>query len=337
MRGCLVGCGFFAENHLRAWRDLGAEIVAVCDIDPAKARATAERHGIARHYRDADEMLAREKPDFVDIVTTVGSHRMLVELAASHGVAVICQKPFAENLADADAMVDACEMAGVPLMVHENFRWRTPILAVGRAIAEGRIGTPFFGRISCRHDFDVYATQPYLAEIERFAILDVGIHLLDVARYYFGEVESLACTTQRANPRVKGEDAATMLLKHTSGATSVVDASFFTHMHPTPFPETTVEVDGATGAARVAEGYRMHLTEGEVVSVTSVEPKPAAWMVKPWHDVQTSVVNIQRHWLECLRTGAEPATSGRDNRKTLQLGLLAYEAAETGQTVRVPG
>jgi D-apiose dehydrogenase len=334
--GVLVGCGFFAENHLRAWADVGAEIVAVCDIDGVKAEATAARHGVARWYTDADAMLSREKPDFVDLVTTVGSHRMLVELAASHGVPVVCQKPFAAGLADADAMVSACDNAGIPLMVHENFRWRTPMLAVKRAIDEGRIGTPFFGRISCRHDFDVYATQPYLAEVERFAILDVGIHLLDLARYYFGEVESLACSAQKANPRVRGEDAATMLLRHRGGATSIVDASFFTHMHPTPFPETTVEIDGGSGAARVLEGYRLQLTEGETMSVTSVEPRPAPWMQKPWHDVQTSVVNIQRHWLEVLKSGGVPATSGADNRKTLQLGLLAYEAAASGQTIAVP-
>jgi predicted dehydrogenase len=333
--GCLVGCGFFAENHLNAWRDLGVTIAAVCDVDLGKAKATAERHGIARYYGDADDMLAREKPEFVDVVTTVGSHRALVEMAAQHGVPVICQKPFAATLEDADAMVSACERAGIPLMVHENFRWRMPMLAVRQAIDDGRIGVPFFGRVSCRHDYDIYAVQPYLAEIERFAILDVGIHLLDLARFYFGEVESIACTTQRANPRVKGEDVATMLLRHVGGATSIVDASFFTHAHPTPFPEATVEIDGSDGAARALDGYRLQLSERAGTSITSVEPRPMPWMAKPWHDVQTSVVNIQRHWIEALKAGREPATSGRDNRNTLQLGLLAYDAAESGQTIRV--
>lgn len=336
LRGAVIGCGFFAQNHLNAWRDLGAAIVAVADIDLSKARETAGRHGVAAYYMHAEEMLAKEKPDFVDIVTTVATHRPLVELAAHHGVAVICQKPFATSLDDADAMILACEKAGVPLMVHENFRWRTPMLAVGQAIAEDTIGSPFFGRLSCRHDYDIYASQPYLAEIERFAILDVGIHLLDLARFYFGEVESLACTTQRANPRVKGEDVATILLKHVNGTTSIVDASFFTHSHPTPFPETTVEIDGSKGAVRVLEGYRMHLTSWRGATESIVEPALMKWMSKPWHDVQTSVVNIQRHWLESLRSGATPATSGKDNRNTLQLALLAYEAAASGQTIRVP-
>ncbi len=335
-RGVLIGCGFFAQNHLHAWRDLGANIVAVADIDAHKAQAAALAHGIAAHYSDAEAMLVAEKPDFVDIVTTVATHRTLVALAARYGVPVICQKPFATNLADADAMIDACERAGVPLMVHENFRWRTPMIAVRNAISSGAIGTPFFGRFSCRHDYDIYASQPYLAEVERFAILDVGIHLLDLARCYFGEVESLSCSTQRVNPIVKGEDVATIMLKHTGGATSIVDASFFTHAHPTPFPETTVEIDGSSGAVRILEGYRMQLTSGGgSSSEKSVEPPVAPWMARPWHDVQTSVVNIQRHWLERLGSGGVAATSGTDNRKTLQLGLLAYEAAAGGQTLRV--
>jgi predicted dehydrogenase len=337
-RGALIGCGFFAQNHLHAWRDLGANIVAVADIDGDKARATAAAHGIAKFYSDAEAMLAAEKPDFVDIATTVATHRPLVELAARYGAAIICQKPFATNLADADAMIDACERAHVPLMVHENFRWRTPMIAVRDAISSGAIGTPFFGRFSCRHDYDIYANQPYLAEVERFAILDVGIHLLDLARCYFGEVESLACATQRVNPIVKGEDVATIMLKHVSGATSIVDASFFTHAHPTPFPETTVEIDGSSGAVRILEGYRMQLTSGNGPGLEkSVEPSVAPWMSKPWHDVQTSVVNIQRHWLERLGSGGLAATSGVDNRKTLQLGLLAYDAAASGRTIRVAG
>src|SRR3712207_5871678 len=128
-------------------------------------------------------MLREERPDFVDIVTTLPSHRPLVELAARHRVGAICQKPFAATLEDGAAMVQACREAGVPLMVHENFRWQRPLMAVRQAIDSGAIGTPFFGRISFRHDWDVYAKQPYLAEDKRFAIMDVGIHLLDVARF----------------------------------------------------------------------------------------------------------------------------------------------------------
>src|SRR5207244_627607 len=84
-----------------------------------------DQFGIERRYSDAAALFANETLDFADIATTVGSHRPLVEMAAANRVPVICQKPFAPTLADAKAMVKACADAGVPLMVHENFRWQS--------------------------------------------------------------------------------------------------------------------------------------------------------------------------------------------------------------------
>src|SRR3546814_10865357 len=121
LRGGLIGCGFFAANQLHAWRDqAGAEIVAICDTDPARLAATGEQFGIAARYTDAAAMLAAERLDFVDIATTPPSHRALVELAARHGVPVICQKPPAATLADAEAMVAACAAAGVRSEEHTS-------------------------------------------------------------------------------------------------------------------------------------------------------------------------------------------------------------------------
>jgi predicted dehydrogenase len=334
LRGVVIGCGFFAQNHLHAWRELdGVEIVATCDVDSGKAEEAARLFGIRRSYTDAGELLGNEKPDFVDIVTTLPSHRPLVELAARHGVAVICQKPFAANLADAEAMVAMCRDAGVPLMVHENFRWQTPLMAVRRAIDSGRIGAPFFGRVSFRHDWDVYSRQPYLAEDPRLAIMDVGIHLLDVARFLFGEVSRISCTAQRVNPRVKGEDVATMLVEHTSGATSIVDCSFFTHLDPNPFPQTLVEVDGDAGSIRLAEGYRMTVAAKGRAETEIVDAPLHPWTERPWHVVRDSVVNIQRHWVERLGSGQTPDTSGADNLQVLRLAMAAYDSAEKRCTV----
>src|SRR3546814_144190 len=109
------------------------------------------------------------------------------------------------------------------MMVNENVRWQAPIRALKAVIDEGRIGTPFFARFAFRSGFDVYAAQPYLAEGDRFIIEDLGIHILDVARLVMGEAATLTCRTQRVNPAVRGEDVATILLGHTSGATSLAD------------------------------------------------------------------------------------------------------------------
>ena len=333
-RGGLIGCGFFAENQLHAWRDIeGAGIVAICDRDPARLAHAGALFGIERRYADAAEMLAKEELDFVDIATTAPSHRPLVELAAAHRLPVICQKPFALSMADARAMVRACEAAGVPLMVHENFRWQTPIQAVRRAIDAGRIGRPFFARLSFRSGFDVFSGQPYLAEGERFIIEDLGIHILDIARFLMGDATTLACRTQRINPKIRGEDVATIMLGHADGATSIVDCSYATRLETEPFPQTLAEIDGTTGTLRLRQDYRLEINGPDGFEVLDVAPALLPWAQRPWHNIQESVQAIQAHWVTCLQDGTEPQTSGRDNLRTLGLVEAAYASAAAGTVI----
>jgi predicted dehydrogenase len=334
LRGEMIGSGFFAVNQMHGWRDCeGAGIVAICDNNPERLNVIGDTFGIAARYADARVMLETVRPDFVDVATTVASHRPLVELAAGLAIPVICQKPFARNLADAKAMVAACAGAGVPLMVHENFRWQSPILAIKRVIESGTIGTPFWGRISFRSAFDVFSGQPYLAEGERFIVEDLGIHALDVARFLLGDVESLAARTARINPKIKGEDVATVLMDHGGGVSSIVDCSYATRLETEPFPETLIEVDGTQGSLRLTRGYQLAVTTPAGTTHADVSPPLLPWASRPWHNIQESVVLIQQHWVKCLESGREPDTSGRDNLQTLALVEAVYESAKTGQTV----
>ncbi|MER9234771.1 Gfo/Idh/MocA family oxidoreductase [Mesorhizobium sp. M0622] len=336
LRGALIGCGFFAVNQMHAWGDIeGASIAAICDRDPDRLRIVGDQFGVARRYTDAAALFAGERLDFVDIATTAPSHRTLVEMAAQHGVPVICQKPFAPTLADAKAMVKACADAGVPLMVHENFRWQSPIQAVRAVLDSGEIGTPFFGRISFRSAYDVFSGQPYLATGRRFIIEDLGIHILDIARFLLGDVSTVTARTARINPNIAGEDVATMLMDHASGATSVVDCSYASKLATEPFPETLIEIDGSDGTIRLAQGYQLAVTGRSGTVVSDVSPPLLAWASRPWHNIQESVVAIQRHWVDCLTNGTEPATSGADNLKTLALVEAAYAGAASREPVQL--
>lgn len=336
LRGALIGCGFFAVNQMHAWRDIaGASIVAICDRDPERLRIVGDQFGIAKRYTDAAELFVGENLDFVDIATTAPSHRPLVEMAAAHRVPVICQKPFAPTLADAKAMVRACAEAGVPLMVHENFRWQSPIQGVRAVLDSGEIGMPFFGRISFRSAYDVFSGQPYLATGKRFIIEDLGIHILDIARFLLGDVSTITTRTVRINPGISGEDVATMLMDHNSGATSVVDCSYATKLATEPFPETLIEIDGSDGTIRLAQGYRLTVTGKSGTAVTDVSPPLLPWASRPWHNIQESVVAIQQHWVDCLAKGIEPATSGADNLKTFALVEAAYAGAASRQPVQL--
>ena len=334
MRGALIGCGFFARNHMHGWAIVdGAKVVAVCDRDGSKAEKFRAEFGVDESYSDAAEMLAKEVVDFVDIVTTAESHRPLVELAARHGKAIICQKPFAETMADAQAMVYAAETAGVALIVHENFRWQRPFIEIAHRIRRGHIGKPAFARISFRHGFNNYVNQPYLAEIERFTIMDVGLHLYDLARHLIGDVVTLSCRTQRLNPIVKGEDAFTAMLGHVDGACSIIDCSFFSKIDPEPFPQTTAWIEGSDGTLELATGYRLIEHHAGWSEISNVEPEVPVWGEKPWHVIQDSVVNFQRHAIDAFNGTAQPQPSGADNLKTLALALASYQAAERGSVI----
>ena len=105
------------------------------------------------------------------------------------------------------------------------------------AVRSGAISDPFFCCVSFRSGYDVFSGQPYLAEGERFTIKDLGIHILDYARAFMGNVSQLSATTQRINPAIKGEDMATMLLRHDSGASSIVDCSYATRRIPETFAQ----------------------------------------------------------------------------------------------------
>ncbi len=333
-RGVLIGCGFFARNHMNGWADAdGAEIVAVCDLDRAKAEAMAADFGVGAVFTDAAAMLAAERPDFVDVATTVEAHRALVELALAHGAATVCQKPFAETYADGHAMVEAAARADRPLLVHENFRWQLPLIELRRRLHADEIGAPTFARISFRHGYDVYAGQPYLAKADRFALMDVGLHLFDVARFLLGDARNIHCRTQRLKPEIAGEDSFLATLVHQNGAISSVECSFWSKIAPEPFPQTLIWLEGRRGTLELTFDYRLRVHHGGAVEEIDVEPPVPSWGERPWHVVQASVAAFEQHVVDVLSGFAEPQPSGAHNLTTLAMALAAYRSAETNATI----
>lgn len=331
LRGALIGCGFFARHHLEAWRRIeDVEIVSLCDLDITKAEAYAAAFGTPSCYDDPLAMIAAETLDFVDIATQASTHHDLVRMAADAGLAVICQKPLAPGFEEASAVVDAAR--DVTFMVHENFRWQPAMLELKRV--SGELGPLFFGRLSFRSGYDVYADQPYLATDDRFILYDVGVHTFDLARFFLGEATSLLCHTARVNPNIVGEDVATTLLHMRNGAHVVVDMSYASSPEHELFPQTLVHLEGANGEASLGADYQIRVTTKAGTRRIDATPQPL-WMAPAVSPVPASVLAAQRHFVRCLATGTEPDTSGADNLKTLELTFGAYRSADTGRLVRV--
>lgn len=334
LRFAMIGTGFFAQNHLHAWAQIpDVELVATCDIDESKAMAASAEFG-GRAYREARALFENEQLDFVDIATTPPTHRMMVELAAEFGVAAICQKPLAWEMSDARAMVDAMAAANLPFMVHENFRFQSPMRRMKSLIDAGAIGRPFFGRMSFRTSHDVYAAQSWLVESERMIIVDVAVHLFDLARFFLGEPETIFTSALRVNPRIAGEDVATVLM-NMRDATCIVDASYETKSDHNTYPQTFVTIEGTEGTITLGADYHLQVVSGESVTDEDLAIPNHGWTSEPWNAIQDSVVNVQRQWVECVRTGVVTECSGLDTLGLLDITLGAYESLATGQAYKV--
>ncbi len=338
LRFAVVGAGFWSHYQLAAWKEIpGVECVAICDRDRARAEKLAAARGVPRTYADAAEMLDRERPDFLDIVTEAAGHVPLVRLAAERKVPVICQKPMAATLEECVELVETCRKAGVWFAVHENWRWQAPLRHVKEVLARGVIGAPYRCRMDVISGFDVFANQPGLRADERLIVADLGCHLLDLARCYFGEAESVWCRTGRLRPEIRGEDVATAVLS--MGPTTVAVNLAFAPVPPERecFPETLLFIEGDLGSIEVAPSFRVRVTTRTGTHAIRVPPARYAWANPDYTVVQSSMVACHADLVRALRTGAPAETDAADNLRTMRLVFAAYESARSGQAVRVGG
>jgi D-apiose dehydrogenase len=334
LRFAVLGCGFWSQYQIAAWRELpGVELVALYNRTRAKAEALAERFGGPAVYDDAEALLANERLDFVDIITSPETHAEFVRLAATNARAVICQKPMAPDLETAQAMVAGCRAVGVPFYIHENWRWQHPIRAFRRALAAGRVGRPFRARITFSNSFPVFDNQPFLAELEQFILADIGTHILDTARFLFGEARSVYCQTRRVNPKIRGEDVATVMMETDKGATVTCEVSYASRLEHERFPQTFIMAECAEGSVELGPDSWVRVTTRSGTHAQRHPPPHYPWADPRYDQVQASIVPCNADLLRALRTGRPPETSAEDNLKTLGLVFAAYESARTGQAV----
>lgn len=332
----IIGCGFWAHYQVAAWREADPGLAfAFCDLEIDRARRLAEQFGSADYFADPEEMLDKAQPDVVDIISNPESHAPLTLLASRRRIPVICQKPMAPDWDTAVSMVKGCREAGTPLFIHENFRWQAPIRALKSILDSGRIGSPFRSRIYFNSSFPVFENQPFLAQLEQMMVADVGVHLLDVCRYLFGEVRSLYTVNQRINPDIKGEDVSTILLRMKSGMSCILEMSYASIVAYDCFPQTLVEVEGELGSVHLDRHYHLAWMTQEQQEAQTIQLPNYDWVHPEYAVVQTSMVAIQRNFLDGLRGAGQVETSGDDNLKTLQLTYAAYESARKNEVVLI--
>lgn len=332
----IIGCGFWAGYQVAAWREAEPNLQFVfCDRQKNRALAMAKRFSANAVYSDVNTMLEKEKLDLVDIITTPETHAALTTKVAQKGLPVICQKPMAPTLKEAEQMVDICRKTGVPFYIHENFRWQAPIRHLKKLINEGRIGTPFRARLLFNSGFPVFENQPNLMDLDRFIIADLGVHVLDVCRFLFGEVKQLYCINQAINTEIKGEDVSTLLLKMENGMSCTLEFSYASTIDYECFPQTLAEVEGDYGSIRLSPNFDFNITTKNGQSKELLEIPYFDWVHPDYAVVHSSMVAIQQNFLAGLKNGEKVETTGADNLLTTRLVYAAYESAESGKVVNL--
>ena len=334
MRFAIFGTRFWSRFQLAAWNELaGVRCVSLYNRTRSKAEALAQGFGVSTVYDDAAELLKREKVDFVDIITDVDTHVALALLAAKHGLPVICQKPLAPTLELARALVQTCSQAGVPLLVHENWRFQTALRALNDVLQAGTIGEPYRARLDMRSGFPVTQNQPFLATVEKFIICDVGSHTLDTARWLFGEPASVFAHITRVQPHLKGEDVATIFLRYPRLSCTVNMSYASNYYEHDRFPETFVFVEGSKGTAEVGPDFSLRVTTSAGTLVRRVPPPHYAWADPRYAVIHSSIVPCHAQFVRQLRGEGPAETTGEDNLRTIKLVYASYDSAATGQAV----
>jgi predicted dehydrogenase len=304
-----------------------------------RAEALARRFAVPNIFTDTATMLDAVTPDFLDIVSSVATHGPLVQLAAERKMPVICQKPLAETLAEAESLVMSCHTAGIPLLIHENWRWQTPIRAVRNLLQSGVIGQPFRARMEMLSGFDLFTNQPALKTLKRFILADLGVHLLDTARMLFGEAKTVYCTTRRVHDDLQGEDVATVVLTMGDSPhplTFLCQMAYArNYVERERFPETFLFIEGENGSIELGPDYIVRVTTGEGTLLRRYPPPRYAWADPKYDVVQASMVPCLTNLLAHLQGTGTAETTGDDNLHTLRLIEACYLSAAEGTVIPV--
>jgi D-apiose dehydrogenase len=319
-----AGAGAISQYHLVGWSQMpDAQVIAICDIDEAKARVKAQAFDIPNVYTDFRAMIAREKLDAVDIVTPVGTHAELTRLAADAGLHVSCQKPLAPTVHEAEELI-AHVGNRVRFMVHENYRFRPHFAMVKQWLEQGRIGDITHARMTVRSQgmIEVRGTpafllnrQPYLKDFRRLLIFEVLIHHLDVMRTLLGPLDVVSAQVAKVNKALAGEDVAVVLMRGRDGMTVVLDGNISAPGYG-PMPVDRLEIMGTKGT--------LVFDRDRLTMAGSDEPPLIFDLAKNYQACFTSAV---REFVRGLRDGRPFAIDRLDNLQTLKLMESCYVAA----------
>jgi predicted dehydrogenase len=341
----VVGCGMIANFHCKAVADIrGAKVVACYDTVPAAADRLAEQIGCAA-YHDLNAMLADPGVDVVTICTPSGAHMEPAVAAARAGCHVIVEKPLEVTLSRCDKIIDACAEAGVTLATIFPSRFHESAQLLRRAVDQGRFGRLTIGDAYVKW----YRTQQYYDsgawrgtwQLDGGgAMMNQAIHSVDLLLWLMGPVaEITAHTATLAHERIEVEDVAMATLRFENGALGVIEATTAAY----PGALKRVEIHGSAGSAVLEEE---DITSWAFAQTTSRDKALLARMAGKTTTgggaADPAAIGHHGHTamfkdvLKAIKSGSPPLIDGAEGRRSVEVILAIYKAAETGRAVSLP-
>jgi UDP-N-acetyl-2-amino-2-deoxyglucuronate dehydrogenase len=339
LRFALVGCGRIAKRHaeLLGRRQIEhAQLAGVCDIVARKAQQFGALYGVP-HFEDMHRMMETVRPDVVVVLTESGHHAQHVIELARHGRNIVVEKPMALTLDDADAMIRACDGAGVRLFVVKQNRFNVPVVKLREALERGRFGRLVLGTVRVRwcRTQEYYDQDPWRGTwaLDGGVLSNQASHHVDLLEWMLGDVDSVFAKSATALAKIEAEDTAVVVLRFRSGALGIIEAT--TAARPVDLEGSlsllgefgTVEIGGfAVNEIRVWKFARPDPGDDEVMTRYSVNPPNIYGF---GHQA------YYEHVTDCIRNDKQQLVDGLEGRRSLELISAIYESVETAREVQL--
>ncbi len=343
-RIAVIGAGWAARiAHLPAYTANSVTPVAIADLNTGVADVEAKKHRIPTVYADWREMIAKEKPDAVSVCVPNVYHRELVLGCLEAGAHVLCEKPLATSVAEAKEMFAAAKAAGKHLMAAQNWRWNENSRAIRRIVDSGDMGEIYYGEATAlrRLGIPTWGLFHYKQHSHGGAMLDVGVHMLDLAVYLmnnpapvrvsaqmatkFGQRPEIAKQLRNAWDPAKFdvEDFAVALVHFENGGSLLLRTSWATHIEGEQFSVRLCGTEaGATTIPPVV--YRNH---AGIPVDEKLHVAPADWTASYTREIA--------HWLRVIRGDEQPMVKAEETLNVQRIIEAAYRSAEEGRDVAV--
>jgi len=340
IRFALIGCGRIAKRHaelLGTGQIAGAKLVAVCDVQADRARDYGARYDVP-HFDSIDAMLAMPGIDAVSVLTPSGMHAEHAIQVAKSGRHVVVEKPMALTLTDADAMIRACDEAGVRLLVVKQNRFNVPVVKAREALDAGRLGKLVLGTVRVRwcRDQNYYAHDDWRGTWahDGGVLANQASHHVDMLGWFMGGVERVHARGITALAKIEAEDTAVATVVFRNGALGVIEATSATRPKDM---EGSLSVLGSTGAIEIA-GFAVN----KIRTWQFSEPNEADAAVMERYSVNPPNVygfghqSYYEHVVDVLANGQTALVDGHEGRQSLELIMALYESIASGREVTLP-